>query len=240
MYKSFGKNISVIIVLGLAIVCSPICFAQNEDLLPAAVVTAKVTPKALVRGAAKTFEKKHSISYSSEVEYIRSWGGLDQCCQFYYGRGLYIDQKFNRKVNKLYFNEKPIPELYLMEGYISAPIIPGSDEIMQQMSVMTDVVGYRAFQFSYSNNIESEILNRKRTLEAWGPLSLSHVDDFEDSILEDTGKGYLVSFKTKDGHFPNSTKMGGRGVIMISKDNYVSYVETDVFEDRYTYEIRTT
>ena len=212
---------------------------SREDRLRESVVTAEMTPRALVKSAARKFSEDYWRNYVSEIMAVRSVKSEGRYRNIQAGVGIFLSANFTQKAEKFYWDDpNRLDDIGFADSFVSETMYPWGNEVNTLLYVAGGN-GPSQFSIGYNDSFDLSALEKKRSLELWSPLNPKRISQYDyeyDKTAQDTA---IVVFHTKQGVTWKDNRIRcPEGKIYI--DNAGDIIRMDVrnMEDRYSTYIR--
>lgn len=215
---------------------------SGEDSLRESVITAELSPRALVKKAAKKFAENYWRDYAAEIMVVRTVSSDGRYREIQAGVGTLLSSDFTQKPEKFYWDDpNRLENIGFADSFVSETLYPWSNEVNPLFSV-SGRNKRDEFSISYYDSFDLSVLNKKRSLELWSPLNPKRVQQFDyeyDENSSDIACSRVVKFHTRDGvSWKDSRISCPEGRIYIDEACNIVGIEVLDMEDRYSEYVR--
>ena len=222
------KSMSKLVVHSSSISLDDIYVMPQENLL------------LLLKKTADKFSKNYLKNYVAKANYSRIIYSGSNIQQLYLINGLWSSFGFNQKSGGKMWDDRNLMGGFLaLDSFVTDFLIPGTRTAVNTYEVVDQSLGgLSCFDVNYVNIFNLQLLDIKRSIEIYSPLSTRHIEDYSyklKSVFKKNGEEvYNIIFTTKQGRFPNHTKLLGSGEMSITKEGDILSLSVENMEDRFS------
>lgn len=235
-----------VMVVSITLVCERLSRSSAKNFFAAAILLLSNSVwllgsdpiEKVVAAAARDFSSNYCKDYISVAEYERIVNGTGGCRQAFLSYGLFASFDFRQDNVKNLFYDPNIGSFRVL-GSLNTRFNSGNNSGYMNTIARSEEdllgKGLEIFYKTYNQYQLVPPVARKRAVEVYGPLNPKKIKCFSYSLKRGDVNGECeVAFSSKEGFFPDDTRLCGSGVLFL-KDGKITGFRLDSVEDRFSF-----